>query len=161
VRHSSFSIAEMMVIIAIFALDCLAARAASTPPTMPFLVLGGLPMQSALVIGLLVMFRLRGRMETPFPFLIGFEVAGWICLLMYVVLCFQTPQSIDMHLIDRLSPMLRATGFRRFSAPDWVIRVGLAVSYLTAPQLASALVAGWISQRWWKQTHPEILPTPD
>ena len=44
-------------------------------------------MQIVLVIGLLLMFRRRRRMEKPYPFLIGFEVVGWIGHLIYVVLC--------------------------------------------------------------------------
>ena len=66
--------------------------------------------------------------------------------MIYVFICIQAARAIDVHLGDTLGPMLRATGFQRFSAPDWIIRIGLAMSYLTAPQLAIALVGGWISQ---------------
>jgi hypothetical protein len=158
VKRPSFSIAELMAIVVIVALDCLVMRARQPAPTLIFLALGGLPMQIALVIGLLHMFR-RRRTERPFPFLIGFEVVGWICLLIYAVLCFQVPRSIDGHMGEALGPLLRATGLQPFSPPDWVIRVGLALSYLTAPQLAAALVGGWIRQRWWKQTHSGRVPT--
>jgi hypothetical protein len=164
VRLPSFSIADLMVIVAIVALDSLAIREAITEaqgtPILVFLVLGGLPMHSVLVIGLLLMLRRRKLGREPVPFLIAFEVIGCVCLLVYVVLCFQSGRLIDTHLDDTLGPVLRATGFQPFSAPDWIIRVGLAMSYLTAPQLAIALVGGWFSQRWWKRTHPETVPTP-
>ena len=158
VKRPSFSIAEMMAIVAIVALDCLAIRVTQPAPSLVFLALGGLPMQIALVIGLLLMFR-RRRLEKPFPFLIGFEVVGWICLLIYVVLCFQIPgRSIDRHLGETLGPMLRATGLEPFSTPDMICRFSLLLTYLSAPQLAIALLAGWFSQRWWKQAHPEPAP---
>jgi hypothetical protein len=157
VKRPSFSIADMMVIVAVVALDCLVARQPIT--TLLFLGLGGLPMQIALVIGLLLIFRRRGRTQKPSPFLVGFEVVGWICLLIYVVLCLQAVRSIDRHLSDTLGPLIRATGLRPFSTPDMIWRVVLVTIYVTALQVAIALVAGWINQRWWRQTHPEAVPT--
>jgi len=143
--------------------DCLVMRVASASPIIPFLVLGGLPMQIALVIGLPVMFQRRRRREKPLRFLIGFEVVGWICHLIYVVLCFEiAARSIDRHLGETLGPLLRATGFQPFSTASYICRVALAMSYVNAPQLAAALIAGWISQRWWtwwKQTHPQTVLT--
>jgi hypothetical protein len=163
VRLPSFSIADLMVIVAIVALDSLAIREAITEaqgtPTLVFLVLGGLPMHSVLVIGLLLMLRRRKLGREPVPFLIAFEVVGSICLVIYVVLCFQTARPIDSHVRETLGPLLRSTGFQPFSPPDWVIRVGLAMSYLTAPQLALALVGGWFSRRWWKLPQPALVPT--
>jgi hypothetical protein len=159
VKHTSFSIGELMVFVAIFALDCVIMRATDPGPILVFLALGGLPMQGVLVIGLLLMFR-RRRMEKQFPFPIGFEVVGWICLLVYVVFCFQAARSIDRHLGETLGPLLNATNLAAFSPPDWIIRVGLAMAYLTAPQLAIAVLAGWISRRWWNRAHPERMPTP-
>jgi hypothetical protein len=149
----------MMAIVAIVALDCLAIRLAGSGPAIPFLVFGGLPMQSVLVISLLLLLRRRTRTRRPFPFLLGFVVVGWIGHVIYVLLCTQAARAIDVHLGDMLGPMLQSTGFERFSVADWIIRIGLGTSYLTAPQLASALVAGWISQQWWKQTHSEGGPT--
>jgi hypothetical protein len=157
VRLPSFSIAEMMVLVAIVATDCLAARAGQ-PVTFVFLVIGGLPMQSALVIGLLLVFRWQRRMEKLLPFLVGFEVGGWIVHVIYVLLCTQAAERIDAHLVNMLDPLLRASGFPPFSTPDWIIWTCLAMFYVTAPQLLIALVAGWISQRLWKQSHAERVP---
>jgi hypothetical protein len=160
VKRRSFAIAEMMAIVAIVALDSQVMRAGQPATTLIFLALGGLPMQGVLAIGLLIMLRRRRLVRKPVPFLVGFEVVGWICLLIYVVLCFQTAGSIDVHLGNTLNPLLHATGLETFSTSDWIIRVGLAMSFLTVPQLAAALLAGWIGQKWWKRTHPERLPTP-
>jgi hypothetical protein len=155
-----FSIAEMMAVVAVVAIDCWAMRARQPAPTLIFLALGGLPMQIALVVGLLITFR-RRRTEKPVPFLVGFEVVGSTCLLSYVVICFVAGRSIDMHLSKMLSPLLKTTGFPVFSMPDWVLRVSLAMFYLTAPQLAAAVLAGWIGHRWWRQTHSERAPSDD
>ena len=153
-KRPSFSIAEMMVIVAIVALDCLVIRMARWGQAIPYLVLGGPLMQIALVIGLFIMIRRRRRIEKPLPFLVGFEVGGWVGHLIYVVLCLHAPSSIDRHLFDTLGPLLRGTGFQRFSTPYMICGFILVISYLTAPQLAIALVAGSINQRWWRQRHP-------
>lgn len=158
----SFSIAEMMVIVAVVALDCGVIRMAGWGPAIPYLVLGGLPMQIVLIIFLRLMFRRRRRrIEKPQTFLIGFEIVGWIGHLSYVVLCLHAVGSIDRHLTDTLAPPLRAMGFSPFSAADMLVLTVLMSFYVTAPQVAIALVAGWISQRWWKQTRLETAPTHD
>jgi hypothetical protein len=159
VRLPSFSIAEVMVIVAIVALDCLATRVRVSPATLPCLICGALPMQCVLVIGLLLLFRQRRLRRKPSPFLVGFEVVGWIGLLVYVAVCFQAPRSLDQHLSSTLSPVVSAIGFQRFSTLDYICQYGAASSYLTAPQLAIALVAGWISHWWTRKTHPERVPT--
>lgn len=158
VKVPSFSIAEVMAIVAIVAMDCLAIRIAGSAPAIPFLVFGGFPMQSVLVIGLLLILRRRRRTGRPFPFLLGFVVVGWIGHVIYVLLSIHAARAMDVHLGDMLGPMLRATGFQRFSVPDWIIRIGLGMAYVTTFQLAPALIAGWISQRWWKQMHPQRGP---
>ena len=154
VRTLSISIAEVMAIIALVAVDCLAIR---IDPfwTFPYLILGGLPMQIALVIGLLRMYRRRKRMEKSLPFLIGFEAVGWISLLMYVVICFRAPVAIDQHLVHTLSFLVDRSVTFPLSTGNLIYRGTLAMSYLSAPQLAAALVAGLVSQRCCKLTHVE------
>jgi hypothetical protein len=151
VKRPSFSIAETMVIIAIVAVDCLVLRVTPANLTLIYVIVGGAPVQSALVTGLITMFRRRGQMEKPNPFLIGFEVVGWIGLLIYVAFCFQAPESIDQHVFHVLGPLLDASGFQRFSSPDMIWRLTLIMSLVSAPQLAAALLAGWIIKRCSKQ----------
>jgi len=142
-----FSIAELMAIVALAALDSLEIRLGQSSPSLRCLVYGSLPMQSALIIGLLLVVQRRRQRKKPLPFLAGFEVVGWISLLIYVAVCVGATQSLTWHLACTLTPLLSATGFRPYSTADYTCRYGLAIAYLTAPQLVTALVAGWISQR--------------
>jgi hypothetical protein len=158
VRLPSLSIAEMMVIVAIVAVDFGAIRMANSALATPYLAFGGAPMQSVLVIGLLLMFHRRRRVPKPVPFLLGFEVVGWIGHLVYVVLCLQAAESLDRHMVAVLTPLLNATG-ASLASLDWILRYTLGMTYLAAPQLAVALVGGWINQRWCKQTRPETVRT--
>jgi hypothetical protein len=153
-----------MVIVAVVALDCVATRSMSPNYFLP-VVLGGFPMQIALVIGLLILFQRRRRETKSIPFLIGFEVVGWIGLAIYIAVCAQAPRSLDQHLGRTLSPVINAIGLRRF-ALNHVLRFGIAMAYLTMLQLIPALVAGWICQRWSKKAQPNQhhplsdLPSP-
>jgi hypothetical protein len=148
VMFPRWSIAEIMAIVAMAALDCLAIRLKGSNSTLRFLIVGGLPMQTVLLVGLLHMYR--RRREKPSLFLVGFEVAGWMSLLIYASVCVRANESLTWHLSYSLMPLLNATGFRSYSMADYLWRYGIAMSYLTAPQFATALVAGWINQRWSK-----------
>jgi hypothetical protein len=157
VKLPSFSIAEMMAIVAIVALDCLALRFGAHAGVL----VGGLPMQSALVIGLPQVVRWRRSGYMRLPFLIGFEVGGWISSVILFAVCVFARRSFDEHLGHVIEPFLRGSGFAPFSTPDMIVRITLGACYLTAPQLLIALVAGWISQRLWKQSHAEPVPTQE
>ncbi len=158
VRLPSFSIAEMMAIIALVALDCLAIRMGS-PLTLYSVTFGGLPTQLVLVIGLLLVVRRRRRKEIQLPFLIGFEVVGWLGHLIFVAVSVQAAESLDRHLVHTLTPLLGATGSGPYSPLVLIYRILLGMSYLTALQLVPALVGGWVSQRWSERTQPETPPT--
>lgn len=157
VRLPSFSIAEMMAIIALVGLDCLAIRMGSSL-TLYSVTFGGLPMQIVLVIGLLLVFRRRRQHQSQLPFLIGFEVVGWISHLIFVAVCVQAAQSLDSHMVHTLRPLLVLTGFRSQSTADLICRIGIGMSYLTALQLFPACVAGFISQWRSGKSKPEPLP---
>lgn len=160
-KRLSLSIGEMRAIVGIVALGCLAIWAGRSPQSAPYLILGGLPLQSALVIGLFIMIRRRRRVEKPLPFLFGFEVVGWTIHLIYVAVCVLAANSIDNYR-DNSSTILNSllgTNARITSLVGVITLCGMVTSCLTAPQLAAALVAGWISQQWWKRMHPEGVPT--
>jgi hypothetical protein len=149
----------MMVIVAVVAVDCVVMRlASSAPPATPYLVLGGSLMQTALVIGLLLVFRQRRRMEKPNPFLVGFDLLGWIGHLVFVAACVLAAKSISSFMVDVVNLLLGARKGRPHSAAEVILIFGLITSCLTAPQLAIALVGGWINRRWSEQTHPEPVP---
>ena len=161
-KRPSFSIAEMMAIVAVVALDCLAIGLGRSPQSGLYLILGGLPLQCALVIGLFVMIRRRRRIEKPLPFLFGFEVIGWTSHLIYVAACVLAATSIASYMdnvFDILDRVLGPNHVRITSMVGVFTICGLVASCLTAPQLAAALVAGWGSRRWWRQTHPEPVAT--
>lgn len=136
-----------MVIVAIIAVDCLAIRGRPDLVLYP-LVFGGLPFQIVLVIGLLVLFRRRKQGDKPLPFLTGFEVVGWISLLVYVAVCFQTPESLNQHLSRTLGPVVRAIDMPRGSMADIICRFGTAMAYLALLQVIPALIAGWVWSFW-------------
>lgn len=161
-KRLSLSIEEMMAIVGIVALDCLVIRVGRSPQSGPYLILGGLPLQSALVIGLFIMIRRRRRIEKLLPFLFGFEVVGWTSHLIYVAVCVLAANSIDNYRdnsLDILNSLLGGINARITSVLGVITLCGIVTSCLTAPQLAAALVAGWVSQRWWRQTHPEPVAT--
>jgi len=151
VNFPRFSIAEMMAIVALAALDCWAIRLKGTVSTVRLLVVGALPMLNFLVVGLLFCLGRRTRSRISSTFLVAFEVTGWVALLMFVAVCVQASESLTVHLSYALSPFLNAMGFRPYSPADFVWRYAVAMCYLTAPQLAAAWVAGGITQRWLKQ----------
>jgi hypothetical protein len=124
------------------------------------IVFGGSVMQIGLLTGLLLMLGRRRRIQKPYPFLIGFEVVGWIAHLIYVALCLQAAPSLDRHLRAVITPLLNSTGFPPLSKSDLICRYVLGIVCLTAPQLAIALIGGWISQIWSKRTHPGQVPSP-
>jgi hypothetical protein len=158
VKRLSPSNEEMMAIVGIVALDCLVIGVGRSPQSAPNLILGGLPLQSALVIGLFLMIRRRRRIEKPLPFLFGFEVVGWTSHLIYVAVCVLAANSINNYRansLDILDSLLGGTHAQITSVVGVITICGMLGSCLTAPQLAAAVLAGWISQRWWKHTHPE------
>jgi hypothetical protein len=141
------SLAELMVIVALAAVDCLAIRLRGSFSTVRFLIVGGLPMVNVLVISLLLILRRRIRREVPSRFLVGFAVTGWVVLGIFVAVCVQASEPLSRHLLYALTPFLNAFSFIPYSTADFVWRHGLAMCYLTAPQLAAALVAGGMNQR--------------
>jgi hypothetical protein len=102
-------------------------------------------MQIILAIGLFPIVRGWRRREKLSRFLVGFELGGAICLLIYVAVCVQSTEFLVRHLTSTLTPLLNAIGFAPYSTADYICRYGLAMAYLTVPQLAAALLAGWIN----------------
>jgi hypothetical protein len=74
-----------------------------------------------------------------------------------IAACVLAATSIDSYMVQTLNLLLGAMRVRLNSAAGFISICGLVTACLTAPQVAIALVAGWISQRWWKPRHSETV----
>jgi hypothetical protein len=145
VKMPRFRIAWVMVFVAIAALNFTAIRMASDRiiPSSELLGLGALPMANVLAVGLLIGQRRRSSR----PFLLGFEVFGAVALALYVDLAGFSPHRVIDYLELLLDPIRRTIGLDRTVALIATIYpVGLVM--LGLPQLAFALVGGFLSRRF-------------
>jgi hypothetical protein len=142
-----FSIASIMAIVVIAAIDFAAIRAldGTSAEWAGLIAFGSLPMASILVIGipsLVKGFWGRGKFH---PFLIGFEVVGWTVLLAYTGASMLFPSFIN----ETLSKGMGALGIAESPDPVWQVWMILAVVlFLLLPQLVAALIGGWLNQRF-------------
>jgi hypothetical protein len=143
-----FRIAWVMVIVAIAALNLTAIRAIQDSETLAgeFLVVGALPMANILAVGILIGRRRRGSR----PFFLGFEAFGVISLALYVVSAiFFRDRVFDpyLHLFLFLDPIMEIIG-RRPAVVSVPIRISVSVVILVVPQLAFALLGGFLSRTY-------------
>ena len=142
-----FRIAWGMVGIAIAALDFAVIRAMLRYPEIGFFVLGALPMVNVLVVGTLVAQQRPGNR----PFLLGFAVSGAMVLALFVALMILEDQNQDGPIFYYLSlllvPVENAVGLDRpyVRIP---LECSVIVGMLTVPQVAFALIGGFLSRRF-------------
>ncbi len=145
-----FSIAWLMVAVAIAAVDFGAIRVLLAPYMWrvgKFWVFGALPMANVLVVGLLVArYRPKSR-----SFLVGFEgTLVTIALAVYIFLPREFPDfagTIMLYLdlgSSAFEPYLGTKPSLVVDALYWL----LVVVMLGAPQLAIALIGGFLSRRF-------------
>jgi hypothetical protein len=131
----------MMALVLVVALDAGAYKALlGGPPPAPvalieLIVVGALPMANVLALGLYPILMPRHRHERGRPGWVGFEVGGLAALLFYLA-CSLT---MTHPLHQGVAHLLRALGF----VPGKVFLAG-AVVLLLLPQLALALLGGWL-----------------
>jgi hypothetical protein len=137
-----------MFAIAILAVDFAVFRAFLdyTSPMGEELLFGALPMANVLAVGLLIaQQRPRNR-----PFLLGFELFGAIALASYVAfaLWFANPGGpIRWYVSIVLDPIVAPMGLTRTLGS--VLIIWLVVLFMLAwPQLAFALIGGFLSRRY-------------
>ena len=143
-----FRIAWVMVAVAITALDFTAIRAVLSGPS-PWgeeLLIGALPMLNVLAVGLLIGQQRPGSL----PFLLGFELLGAIALASYVALArlFPGPRGpVYSYVSILLDPIVANIGRER---PFVFIPIAssVVVVMLGLPQLAFALIGGFLSRRY-------------
>ena len=146
-RPPRFSIAALMALTAVVAVDCLLNRLAWHPwnATGILFFFGGLPMFNILAIGLLFLTRKMRRGESA-TFLVGFEVVGWFLLLLSgwaagVV----ADEAVD--ILGRFTlPLMPLAGV----APPLGLAVaqGLVMVMLTVPLVIVATAGGLVNRRY-------------
>jgi hypothetical protein len=143
-----FRIASLMVAVAIAGLNFGAIRAMLAPGMGlrgASLVVGALPMANVLVAGLLVA---RQRPKSR-PFLLRFEAFGAIALALYVVLVASSlHREVVMPYVQRvLDPINQrmATSTPLVLIP---VRFSVGVVLLVMPQMAFALIGGFVSRKF-------------
>lgn len=141
-----FSIALLMVIVALAALDLETIRAMPVirPPTSELLVLGALPMANVLAVDLL----LSQRRPASRPFLLGFAAFGVVALALYVALVAFSPETVaTLYVRPLIEPISRTIGPIQ---PIILIAIlgSVGVVMLGLPQLALALLGGFMFRRF-------------
>jgi hypothetical protein len=149
VKAPRFRIALVMVAVAIVALDIWAIGAmydlrSGNQNMIDLLGTGAIPMANMLAIGQLM--RLR-RHESS-PFLLGFQAFGAIALVLFVVgAIFFTEELVMSYLALFLRHIVKFIGQR---PPEVLIPILFsgAIIMLGLPQLAFALLGGFLSRRY-------------
>ncbi len=140
-----------MVAVAIAALNFAAIRAFLGHRTsvldeqrVVLLLLGALPMANVLAVGMLVGQRRPGSR----PILLGFEAFGALALAFFIALASCFPREVVLpYLASFVAPLKRIVGHYQ---PFVEIPIGcfVFVVMLGWPQLAFALIGGWLSLRF-------------
>jgi hypothetical protein len=157
VKVPRMRIAWAMFAVAIIAIDFAVMRALNEYPN-PFgeeLLFGAVPMANVLVVGLLIaQQRPRSR-----PFLLGFEFFGAIALASYIALALSFPGPsgpIRPYVAIVLDPIVGLMGLT--STPTSVLIIWLAVLFMLGwPQLAFALLGGFLSRRYRVNHHSSLI----
>jgi hypothetical protein len=145
VQYFRFSISSLMAVVLVVALDCMAinmliVRRVFRIPLSELIVIGALPMATILAIGLLRLWADRkGRGRTR-PLLVGFEVCGWVTLLLFSTCAVLATDSLHDGVGDILHYLSVRPG-------DPLFLIG-AVAILLVPQLALAFVGGWLIKNY-------------
>jgi hypothetical protein len=146
VRLPRFSIASIMAVIGIVAIDFAAIRAMLGYPELGLFVLGVVPMANALAVGILIGQQRPGSR----PFLIGFEAFGVMAMALFVAFASTAPVGygpINSYLALLILPM------DKIISPDrplvyFPIACFVIVVMLAWPQVAFALLGGFLSRRY-------------
>jgi hypothetical protein len=153
-----FRIAWLMVAVAVAAINFGAIRGIleiDIPDKGMLWVVGALPMVNILAAGLLIALR-RPRSR---PFLLGFETFGALALALYVVVVIFFDRDV---VASYLEPVADPIGNAIGTVPTLVLipaRVSAGLILLVGPQLAFALIGGFLSRRFARPAR--IFSPPD
>lgn len=148
-----FSIAWIMAIIVIVAIDFAAIRAVDGTNTLVggLIAIGSIPMAGILMLGIPSLIKgLSGRGKVR-RFLNGFEGLGWTSLFVYTGSSILFPESIAGQFESVLNSLVKVMGWDAAdtSDPSWqlfLLFVGILI--LLLPQSVIALIGGWLNQRF-------------
>jgi hypothetical protein len=143
------SIAWLMGIVAIVAVDLTAIRAISQPgvPGGLLLCMAVLPMANILAVGFLIGHRYRGCRR----FLSGFETFGVAPLLFLIAAIVSDDVRVLSYLNIAVEPLRASLG--PAAGQEWntfhllIARSGVAL-WATLPQLAFAMIGGFLSRAY-------------
>lgn len=148
-----FSVASIMTIVVVAAIDFAAIRALDATNTVVggMMAIGSMPMAGILVLGIPSLVKgLRDRGEIR-PFLTGFEAAGWTVLLLYTSSATLFPGPVAAAFISVSEFLAKVLGLDAADAsdPGWqLFGLFFGMLILLLPQLAFALVGGWLNRRF-------------
>ena len=148
-RPFRFSIAEMMVVVLIVAMDLSALRLLMNPfwawqrQLIELIVVGALPMANILAAGLVYGFHQRSAHGKIPPSLVRFEVWGWAALLAWTG-CFVFFTEPIHSAADRVAKSL----ILPHTLLGGIVFLAILVGLLLLPPLAVALVGSRIPARY-------------
>ena len=142
-RVPRFRIAWVMIFVAIAALDFAAIRVMFDSPRTQGLISGALLMSNVLAAGILI----SRQCPECRPFLLGFEAFGALALALYVALVNFFPDPwLDPYIAPSRETLERIIG-RDHPLLFYPILIFVVVVMLGGPQVAFALVGGFLSRR--------------
>jgi hypothetical protein len=146
VKVPRFRIAWVMVFVAVAAINFAAVRLELDHHNEfgEMLVLGAMPMASVLAVGLLFGLRRPDRR----PYLFGFTLFGAMALVFSVILnVFFREATLVPYVSLFLEPLWPIIGLAR--SVVWISAAySIAVGVLTLPQVAFALIGGFLLRRY-------------
>lgn len=160
-RMLRFSIADLMGLTLLAALDCLAFLTVDAREDTAYfgLFFGVLPLANVLVVGLVVLARKRRR-GGPAVSLAGFQVAGWMVLALHALWALRAPdawRTTFLPMENRLIPLVRSR-----PPVGWGLAMGAYMAILVLPQLLAASLVGalWrLAVERRRRTAAEVKPT--
>jgi hypothetical protein len=155
VKHPRFTISGLIALVLLVALDAWACKAlVGGPDLSDLLVVGALPMANVLAIGLYPILGLRPEHKRNRPGLVGFEVGGLAALLVFLACSLSMTHSLH----EGVGQVLRAIGL----GPPGPVFLVCALILLLVPQLAPALLGGWLCRGYdiWVKTIVEPTAIP-
>jgi hypothetical protein len=135
------SIADLMGLTALAALDCMAFQTMNAREDTAYfgLFFGVLPLGNVLVVGLIVLVRMRRR-GNPAASLAGFQAAGWMILALHALWAVHDPdiwRKTFLPIENRLIPLVHSR-----PPVGWGLAMGIFMAILVLPQLVAASLVG-------------------